>query len=262
MADETFDTPNKPEQRNVSTSVGLALHPGNLAEYESVLADAKDSITAPAYRATVAAFDRMSESITDMVAADNELRVVDDNHRVMKNGRVEHTMDDSVKERAANAMGVSFTRGSKLYDDARAEVERTAIALTSKIEGALTDPRRDQAHRVQNAAEVRAHVKAMQKPSERAHWVMQRIDQGDLTVATAILQGSCWAAGLEPEAFDLIRATAAAKFAPNESRKLETLGKLAAKLDTAGANYMKKYLAIVPRWQAARGAAALKKLES
>ena len=128
----------------------------------------------------------------------------------------------------------------------------------------LLDQHRNEPSRVQTSSEIRQFVNNVGKTSgQRFDWLHGRVDAGDLDTISAVLSGSCWSVGLEPEKFQLLREICEIRFCPKEHARRQSLDKLRETLRIGGGSLLGVYERLVPRPNKPRaeGRDALKKLE-
>jgi hypothetical protein len=253
--------PDAPPLHDPRHRAGLATRPENIAPYEAVM-HATEGVTRRCYHEVKAALGKVTDSLTTMTSAHDELRSRRPEDRVVSaDGQIRYVVPESRKAEFASALGQNFSRGAKHIDDANAVVESTFKSLTQQIDAALADPNRNQVSRAQNSAEIRTHVRAL-PDTERLNWASQQIEAGDHEVASAILGGSCWTSGLDKKQFEMLREQASTKFAPVAHAQRRALAAMSEKLATAGRVYLESFQSMVPRPNlvAARGDAAMQRL--
>lgn len=221
------------ESTPIRADVPISLHPDSLLGIgeplaaegtlgTNVLAAAREAL-----RSGYDLFGRMNDAERDLQAIAEPARRRQ--HPVERGGRTELSGDIRMvkgkptrvvdAEEFITAAEKAFDRVAPTIDRRVAELNGYRDTLATRVATALDNPTRKTPEGLALAAEVRAHIKGM-KADQRAGFVSQAIDRGDLPTVAAVLHAQPFLSGLEPASHEMLRARAAAKFAPVDSAQL------------------------------------------
>ncbi|OCC24871.1 hypothetical protein MB02_05275 [Croceicoccus estronivorus] len=222
------------ESTPVRADVPISLHPDSLLGIgeplategtlgTNVLAAAREAL-----RSGYDLFGRMNDAERDLQAIADPARRRQ--HPAERGGRSELSGDiRMVKGKPTRVVDAEefITSAEKAFDRVAPTIDRRVTelngyrdTLATRVATALDHPTRKTPEGLALAAEVRAHIKAVKKPDERTSFVAQAIDQGDLPTVAAVIHAQPFLSGLEPATHEMLRARAAAKFAPVDSAQL------------------------------------------
>jgi hypothetical protein len=158
----------------IHTQVTPALHPENVKQI-----DGYDSETEAVLAPTLNAFDEAYQGIAKV-------------HEAREQAKANPTWNEATQVIATDDYAQKmFARIAKGFDSTRANLEKGI----SHLEGELTQPVESKAAGT-IAAEVRAHFKGL-ATGERMKLIQQAIDDGDHTVATAVLGAPAILSGID-----------------------------------------------------------------
>jgi hypothetical protein len=242
-------------------SVPQSLHPDQLLDCAEACVDTDGaSASINGYSAGRSAMKLMVESLTDIedvVEAAKITRPVP-NQVVHQGGKpiLERIVDPAHAANVRGAMATSAERVAKGVERHLKALESSLSNVEQAVEGKLRDPRADGTV----SQDIRRFVFSLPH-NERRHWVEQRIAEGDLTVAHAVLQASPYASGLDAKGADLLREHARQRFAPAETRMRDGLRTAQKKVTTAMQTYSSEYARRLPLVPDNRLSGALKNLQ-
>lgn len=257
------------EQLNAATSiprerlrggVPQSLHPDQLSDLGDALVDTDGAtVSVNAYSAARSAMKLMLESLTDiddavqaaMVTRPVPNQIVAPGNKPM----LQKVVDPSHAAQVRGAMASSADRVARGVEKHLTSIQTSLTAMEQQVEARLRNPRADSAE----STDIRRFVFSL-PANERREWVAQRIQEGDLITAHAVLNASPWASGLDPKAAGLLREVAQQRFAPAETRMLDALRKADAKVRTAMSTYASEYGRRLPEVPDTRLDGALKNL--
>lgn len=121
-----------------------------------------------------------------------------------------------------------------------------ATALESEAEGLIgTEAARVGVTENARAAEARAILRGMTKPSDRSDLLQRALQAGDREfIAGVLASGSPILSGLTPDAHANLRAEARARFAPDQDRLLSGIDRLASMLRQADDSLTRRFASI------------------
>lgn len=261
----------------IRPDVPLGLHPDSLLGIgdalttentlgPNVLAAARESL-----RLCYDLFGRMNDAERDLQAIADPARrrqhpaerggrtEYSDNVR-MKNGRPTRVVD---AEEFIAAAEQAYGRVAPAIDRRLRELDGYRNTLAQRVANAIDHPARKTPEGLALAAEVRSHIKGMKKPDERLKFVAQAIDAGDIPTVAAVLHAQPFLSGLAPETHNLLRARAAAKFAPVDDAQLAATDAAIQHVTASGSALVKRFGDIVAlrNVPAAKAAKSLKALQ-
>lgn len=250
---------------HIDTAAGLSIHPGQLEPLRKTLLDSGvDEFARTAFQAAFGALEHANESVSAMAAARAECASRDPKHRHMgEGGKVTLGIEPSLVPDLISAVNESYMGGARRIEAAEKAIAKAGESLNAKIAASISDPRKNEASRVQLGSEIRTFLRGMPFETARIGWVQQRISEGDRDEVTAIFTGSPFASGLDKKMFAELRTMAEGKFAPREVEARAALGTLREKMNSAGAAYYSRYASVVPKQapQHARSSEALQRLK-
>lgn len=135
----------------------------------------------------------------------------------------------------------AFARTAPAIDRRMRELRGYRDTLATRVSAALDNPARKTAEGLALASEVRAHMKGMKRPEDRSAHAMRAIEAEDKTTVAAILHAPAYLSGLTDEAHALVRARAAAKFAPLDSAQLDATEAAIRQVMNAGSALTRRY---------------------
>jgi len=222
------------ENTPIRADVPISLHPDSLlgiGERLDVQGTVGTNALAAAREALRSGYDlfgRMNDAERDLQAIAEPARRRQ--HPAERGGRSELSGDiRMVKGKPTRVVDAEefITAAEKAFDRVAPTIDRRVTelngyrdTLATRVATALDHPTRKTPEGLALAAEVRAHIKAVKKPDERTKFVAQAIDQGDLPTVAAVIHAQPFLSGLEPATHEMLRARAAAKFAPVDSAQL------------------------------------------
>src|SRR5207253_1766035 len=115
----------------------------------------------------------------------------------------------------AGAMANSASRAAAMIQRNVDVVDSTLEKLDGWITEKTKNPRENVPSVVAEAQQIRDYVRAL-PDAKRMDFVHKRIEEGDLTVVTAVVHASPWIVGITPEQQSLLRGMAQERFAPKE----------------------------------------------
>lgn len=115
----------------------------------------------------------------------------------------------------------AFARTAPAIDRRMRELRGYRDTLAARVASALDHPARKTAEGLALASEVRAHMKAIKRDEDRRAHAMRAVEIEDMTTVAAILHAPAYLSGLTDEMHAIVRARAAAKFAPLDSAQLD-----------------------------------------
>ncbi|EPR18286.1 hypothetical protein M527_13205 [Sphingobium indicum IP26] len=261
----------------IRADVPLSLHPdsllgiGQALDAEGTLGTSVLAAAREALRSGYDLFGRMNDAELHLQAIADPARrrqqaaerggrtEFSDNVR-MRNGRPTRVVD---ADEFINAAEKAFDRVAPTIDRRVTELNGYRDTLASRVAAALDHPARKTPEGLALAAEVRAHIKALKKPDERTRFVAQAVDAGDVPTVAAVLHAQPFLSGLEPAAHAMLRARAAAKFAPVDNAQLEATEAAISHVCSSTSALVKRMgdIAALRNAPAAKAAKSLKALE-
>lgn len=261
----------------IRADVPITLHPDSLLgigqplEVEGTLGNNALAAAREGLRLCYDLFGRMNDAERDLQAIADPARrrqhpaerggrtEYSDNVR-MKNGRPTRVVD---AEEFIVAAEKAFARVSPAIDRRLKELNGYRDTLETRVATALDHPARKSAEGLALAAEVRAHIKGLKKDEDRARFVMQAVEAGDIPTVAAVLHAQPFLSGLAPAEHARLRAQAAAKFAPVDSAQLEATEAAINHVSASGSRLVGRFGEIVAlrNAPAAKAALSIKALE-
>jgi hypothetical protein len=176
------------------------------------------------------------------IVLDSKHRPKSGNARMGPNGWEAAIDDEQLRtgiDAAFNKLAPRLETNLKTLTTQRAEIAR-------RVENQITHPDAKTPTGIALAAEVRGHVKALSK-AQRVQFVLQAIEAGDKATATAVLSGPAYLSGLEPAALEMVRSSAAAKFAPVDHAQAVAADKVIAHVQRSQDSFVKTIAQLRPR---------------
>lgn len=266
------------ESTPVRSDVPLNMHPDALLGFNATLEQPNTlgvsvvSAGREALRLCYDLFGRMNDAERDLQAAAEP--AVRRQHPADRGGRTEITgnvrMVNGKPTRIVNtedfvaAAEQAFARTSPAVDRRMTELQGYRDALAKRVETALDAPARRTPEGLALASEVRSHIKALKRPDQRAKFVMDAVEAGDLPTVSAVLHAPPFLSGLDAGMHAVIRTRAAARFAPVDSAQLDATDVTIEHVAAASSAIVKRYggvlaLRNMPVVQAEKSVKALRK---
>ncbi len=254
-----LDSLNEATATPVTLSAGLDLHPDMLAPHGQVLVDDLGGSGETVYSAGRTSLKIIYEAISAIDAAHQaQLEPV---APIVKGAPVRKEIPHSRRAALADAMSAKFVSTSTAAERADEAVDEAIAQIETRIALATSNPRKDAVSVAQAASEIRQHVKSMKSSSERMEFVRKAIEDGDLEIASAVLQTSCYSSGFGKQEFDVIRGMTQAKFAPRDFAQRTSALAVKAALSKAQGLFLQRYAALLPRVSASPADDALANLK-
>jgi hypothetical protein len=265
------------ETMPVRSDVPLNMHPDALMGFNAALShpDTLGLSVMSAGRAALSLcydlFGRLNDAERDLQAAAEP--AVRRQHPADRGGRTEITSNIRMvngkptrivsTEEFVEAAEQAFARTSPVLDRRLAELQGYRDALAKRVETALDAPARRTPEGLALASEVRSHIKALKRPDQRAKFVMDAVEAGDLPTVSAVLHAPPFLSGLDAGMHSVIRTRAASRFAPVDSAQLDATDVTIEHVAAAGSAIVKRYggvmaLRKLPVVQAAKSVKALR----
>jgi hypothetical protein len=240
-------------QPHANIAAGLSLHAESIEPLRELLVNGGvDEHARVAFLAARGALEHAVESVTAMTAARTECASHDPKTKhVGSDGTVTLGVDPALVTDLITAVNASYTGGARKIDTAMKAIDQANDSLTTKINAAVIDQRRNEPSRVQLAAEIRQYVRNL-PDVDRPGWLMERCREGDAEVIFSVLGGSAYVSGLPVKLHAALRTYAEQKWAPKESAARDGLAKLREQMVDAGQKYYEKYASTVPTQSPAR----------
>jgi hypothetical protein len=159
---------------------------------------------------------------------------------VMRGAKMEFTLPPSDAKIFNDAAEQAFRRGASVYDQSRKKIVTELEQLHFERSGRTTDPNAKTPAGIAAAQEIRAHLKSL-PPGERAGLVREQIAAGNNRVAAAVAESEPFLSGLDPATHANLVSATHAKFAPEESSKIEALTAVLACVDDAATLALKAF---------------------
>jgi hypothetical protein len=150
----------------------------------------------------------------------------------------------------------AFARTAPAIDRRMRELRGYRDTLAARVTSALDNPARKTAEGLALASEVRAHMKGMKRAAERLGHASRAVDAEDKTTVAAILHAPAYLSGLTDEGLAVVRARAAAKFAPLDSAQLDATDAAIRQVMGAGNAMVSRFGDVMALRRAAVGRAA------
>lgn len=138
----------------------------------------------------------------------------------------------------------AHTRLTPAIDRRMRELRGYRDQLAARVASALDHPARKTAEGLALASEVRAHMKGMTKGERLAH-AQRAVAREDKTTVAAILHAPPYLSGLTDEMVEIVRASAAAKFAPLDSAQLAATERAIQQVMSAGNALTGRYVRVL-----------------
>jgi hypothetical protein len=178
---------------------------------------------------------------------------------------VVYVVPEARKDAVREAMSIAFGRGSKHLANAEKAIADSEAALQSAMDSRTVNPRRNETAVATIAAQIRTHMqKTLKSPADRMEFMSKAIEDGDMEIATAVLNASPFISGLDRQQMGMLKDQAERKFSPAEYKDREGLRAMREKLSGAGSHYLQRLNEIMPRpnLREAEGARAIQKLRT
>jgi hypothetical protein len=234
----------------VNVRLPMGIHPAMLDALGPALVDGESAgLTADAYSSARHALKNMYEALGQIdaaVAATLITRPIPGQQ--INSGskqKLERVVDPTRAAELASAADAAAQRSSAIVQRGVDKIDQTLAKFNDWIEAKTVHPKANVASVVQEASEIRAYVKALD-PKTRTHWVEQRIEAGEQSVAFAVINASPWISGLEPEQQQVLRDLAEQKFAPVEYRRRAALSTVKTSLQSATFAFANAFLKLRP----------------
>jgi hypothetical protein len=239
----------------VHTRVSLALHPDILSHRAPVLSGRSASAFTAASQ-TLEHFYRNQSLILNARDAEfaklqspnaqralqlaREGKAKAPPNTIMRGAKMEYTLPSADAKLFNDAAEQAFRRGASIYDQSRAKIVTELEQLILERAGKTTDPSAKTPAGIAAAAEIRAHLKSL-PASERGALVREQIAAGNARVAAAVAESESFLSGFDPATHANLVAATRAKFAPEESAKIEALSAVLKNVDDAATVALNAY---------------------
>ncbi len=246
---------NEGTAAQLDVQVGLGLHPDSISMHGTTLVDGVSGPGETVYTAARSAMASMYSGLSDLEKANTAMLVPTPVGKETK-----MLVPDNRKAELGAAMNQKFTSVAKAVDRNGAVIDEAIATLSQRIAIATTNPNKDRVSVSQAASEIRAHVKALKNSLERMDFVRNAIEDGDIEIASAVLQTSCYTSGLNKQEHAIVRGMAESKFAPRETAQRDAATKVRAALQAASSNFLGRYAKLVPQAAPSKQDEALRRL--
>jgi hypothetical protein len=235
----------------INGQIPMGIYPGNLDVHKEVL-DAAGARGKPAFQLAKSAMGAMyiecDRILTARAAAFDTLSPTDARKLQMhKNGQGPlppnaYMGQDGVlalhlpAEVAASLNSsslIAFERGSVRLDQARTAALQTRAELVDIIDHHVVDPKASSPSGISMAKEIREHLRSL-PADQRATFVRQQIEAGNMRVAGAVKDAEPFLAGLDDKAHAVLVDLMQHKFVPVEKKQLLAIDGLVKKIEEAG----------------------------
>lgn len=222
-------------QPKVNTDVPIHVHPDILIPFEEDASAGKEQHGwgTQALNAGRGALTVMHDDIAGLAEAE---RVV---------ARIEADGRGSLSADLSNAAQRAFDRAAAKADSGMKSIARAREGIEAAIAQAVNEPKNATSEGITTANAIRAHVASLPSASERTAFLYGRVRTGDRQTADAVLRGPAYLSGLSDEAHALLRAEAAATFAPELDRQRAAVDKITARIEEASRSLVERYAKVV-----------------
>jgi hypothetical protein len=259
MPSKTFDQINAAVTTPINGSVSPSLHPNSLIPFGEVLAADDAPSTASAYRAGCSALATMYATTSDIIAADAATRSQFGFSLAVDGRKIQVAVPEDKKQQLAADMGARFAAVAKGVDQHFHTVNETIDRLTSSIDRALTNPKRNETGVAAAASDIRKFIAAL-SDEKRMNFLHAAVAADDHEVVTAVLGTSGFVSGLPRESVAVLRNLASQKFAPREHAQLDAAQKLRDHLTVASRVFVQKFKELTPVLRESKNTTAIRKL--
>lgn len=216
----------------VRTDVPPTLHPLILSPEVDAL-DIDKSVGSRALAAGREALSTIYRTFGDIETAEKELRAE----------AGEHPQADRAKQ-LATAAEAAFKRAAAVVNRRVEELLRHQETLAGRVAEALEDPERRTREGLSIATAIRAHVQSLEGETTRIRFLTNAVDAGDRRTVSAVLAAPAYLSGLTDQHVAILRTAAAAKFAPQDSKQLDAVGKVLDRVMAGGSRFAERYAAV------------------
>jgi hypothetical protein len=137
----------------------------------------------------------------------------------------------------------AFTRIAPQVDRRVRELEGIQETLSKRVASAIDDPTRKTPEGLALASEVRSYVKNLSDKT-RTTFVVGAIEANDKATVAAVLHAQPFLSGLDGNAYAMLRARAATKFAPVDSAQLEATAAAIEHVNHAGSLLLGRFVKV------------------
>ncbi|MGH7175230.1 MAG: hypothetical protein ACREGR_02640, partial [Minisyncoccia bacterium] len=226
---ERVDQLNAQHSVPIDSRVSISLHPDSLLPHGDPLVGVDATgLGARVYVAGRQALSNLYGAMTTMEDAHRALLAPAPAVAGKGGGTRTLQIPENRKPELAAAMGNAFARAARVFDSNAGDVRDAIANLTGRIEQALENPQRDRTSVAAVASEIRGMCHGLPK-AERFAFALRAIDDGDNEVASAILQTTPWASGLERNEWALLKDHASRVFAGADYAQREQASKVLEK---------------------------------